>query len=970
MTPERWAQIEDLFHRAVDSDSQNRTAMLEECCGTDLELRKQVEALLVADQSAHSNVQTAILSELEAVAFSLVGQIVSHYRIVEGMDGGGMGIVYRAEDVKLGRRVAMKFLPEESTKDPAALERFEREARSASTLEHPNICPVYEFGEHQGQPFLVMQLLEGHTLRDLIASAGPGKACFKLKELLDVAIQIARGLEAAHGQGIIHRDIKPGNIFLTSQGEVKILDFGLAKLAHADGEPNDPQAKVSPSPADRVLSRTGTAMGTVAYMSPEQFHGEKLDARTDLYSLGLVLHEIATGRREIVEKTTEFNPASERVRIPHVAANLEKIINRSLQEKREARYQTASEIRTDLEKLKGTLEPRHARRWAIAVGLVLVFISIASLWLAKRQQQPSPVPAPDLKLRQLTSNSAENHVLGGLISPNGKYLVYADLKGIHLKEIETNETRTLPQPDPLGDQKVQSDFAAWSPDSTRFLVNAHRAVIDPVFLEDKDVSVWEFPVHGGNPRRLRAMAWADSFSPDGSLIAFRTKKGRFGAHEIWLMDASGDNARKILESGEESAIGTFLWSPDGRRASYLRDNGFALTATSFLWDGSNPTNLKQSSAYDIEPLFDSRNAYDGLELPDGRTIFSVKETGTIGGETCNFWVVRVDPRTGQPIEKPRQLTHWTGFCMSVISATKDGKRLAFLQWSGHATLYVADLKASGTRMDHERHLTLSESSDFFGDWTPDSKSIVFWSNRDGQNAIYRQRLDDDMPQLLVTSRDQLGVGCVSPDGKWSIYFLAKESKDPRQQAQLMRVPLAGGTSQTILTTNRLEGWDCAKDPQGPCLLEERSDDRKQAVITAFDPLKGRGAELARIALDPQVDSWVLALSPNGKRLAVIRSPGSPLEILSLKGELLQQIKIPEWSNSGPVKWAADGKGLFVPSTADGEASLIYVNLRGDVHVLRRNREGDYSTGAPSPDGKHIAIVGTAQSRNFWMMEKF
>jgi Tol biopolymer transport system component len=308
--------------------------------------------------------------------------------------------------------------------------------------------------------------------------------------------------------------------------------------------------------------------------------------------------------------------------------------------------------------------------------------------------------------------------------------------------------------------------------------------------------------------------------------------------------------------------------------------------------------------------------------------------------------------------------------MSVISATKDGKRLAFLQWSGHATLYVADLKASGTRMDHERHLTLSESSDFFGDWTPDSKSIVFWSNRDGQNAIYRRRLDDDTPQLLVTSKDQLGVGCVSPDGKWSIYFLAKESKDPRQQAQLMRVPLAGGTSQTILTTNGLEGWDCAKDPQGPCLLEERSDDRKQAVITAFDPLKGRGAELARIALDPQVDSWVLALSPNGKRLAVIRSPGSPLEILSLKGELLQQIKIPEWSNSGPVKWAADGKGLFVPSTADGEASLIYVNLRGDVHVLRRNREGDYSTGAPSPDGKHIAIVGTAQSRNFWMMEKF
>ena len=323
----------------------------------------------------------------------------------------------------------------------------------------PTFVPVYEFGEHEGRPFLVMQLLEGQTLRDLIASAGPGRACFKSRELIDVAIQIARGLEAAHRQGIIHRDIKPGNIFLTSQGEVKILDFGLAKPAHADGEPNGPQVRLFPSPADRFLSRTGTAMGTVAYMSPEQIHGEKLDARTDLYSFGLVLHEIATGRHKIVEKTTELNPASERVRIPHVPADLEKIINRSLQGEREARYQTASEIRTDLEKLKGSLEPRRARWWAIAVGVLVM--SIASFWLAKRQQHPI-VLAPDLKLRQLTSNSAENHVLGGLISPDGKYLVYSDLKGIHLRAIETNETQTVPQPDSLRGQKVGWDFAAWS----------------------------------------------------------------------------------------------------------------------------------------------------------------------------------------------------------------------------------------------------------------------------------------------------------------------------------------------------------------------------------------------------------------------------------------------------------------------------------------------------------------------------
>jgi eukaryotic-like serine/threonine-protein kinase len=392
----------------------------------------------------------------------LIGKKLSHYRVLEVVGGGGMGMVYKAEDLKLGRRVALKFLPEELATDSLTLQRFEREARTASSLNHPNICTIHVVEEHEGQPFIVMELMEGQSLRDRLASVTSGGKAISLHELLDIAVQIAGGLQAAHEKGIIHRDIKPANIFLTTQGQVKILDFGLAKLTVAatgiaadergeDGA-HGVQIKARRETAiEHSLSRTGMAMGTAGYMSPEQARGEKLDARSDLFSFGMVLYEIATGQRAFSGDTAAIlkdailnnTPAPVRELNSTLPLRLEQIINKALEKNREQRYQHASEIRADLNPLIPRKESSRAgaRRSLVFGGVIAMLLVGVSLWWVKRQSSFLR-EVPELKQRQLTSNSTEDPVAGGSISPDGRYLAYADLRGIHIKELATGEMRT------------------------------------------------------------------------------------------------------------------------------------------------------------------------------------------------------------------------------------------------------------------------------------------------------------------------------------------------------------------------------------------------------------------------------------------------------------------------------------------------------------------------------------------------
>ncbi|MFZ0797352.1 MAG: protein kinase [Terriglobales bacterium] len=915
-------------------------------------------------------------NQVSTASASLIGKKVTHYRVLEILGGGGMGLVYKAEDLKLGRRVALKFLPEELSKDPKALERFEREARAASALDHPNICSVYEFGEHEGQPFLVMPLLEGQTLRDRIAMLP--SVPFTTNDLLNLGSQVADGLQAAHEKGIIHRDIKPANIFVTNRGEAKILDFGLAKLTPAEDNQSLPHQETPTGSRDVTLTLTGVALGTAAYMSPEQVRGERLDARTDLFSFGLVLYEMAAGRRAFTGETAPILHAAVLNQVPtpvrqlnsKIPPELETIINKALEKERAERYQTASEMRACLRaataKLGGRTgagpsEPTSHTRWLVVVtGVIALLLAVGAVWFAKRR----PLALPQLKQTQLTNNSFETAPRSGFISPDGRSFAYSDAKGVHLKSIASGATRTIAPPIDLRNVQTGWALVSWFPDGTRFLVTANLLGTRPEELSSHGTSLWIFSVLGTDPRHIRDDALANSISPDGSTIAFTTNAGRFGDREIWLMGPDGANARKLYDTDENSALGGVAWSPNGKLIAYSRIDSEGASLLSRDLEGGPPTTIFPPSV--------ANRIIDYIWLPDGRLTYSMTEPAAIGVLGCNFWELRLDKNTGKPLGGPRRFTSWSGFCMSAQSATADSKKLAFLRWASHFTTYMADLDAGGKHIASSRHFTLSESWDFPGDWTPDGKAVILVSTRSGHSGIYKQFLNEDDAQPLATTEEDLSNPRVTPDAKWVLYLVTPNdptSANLSKPAPVMRVPIDGGPSQLVFTASSSKSIIfCARPPSDLCAIGELSGDRKQVVVTAFDPLKGRGHELTRFGVDPNEDRWFMDLSPDGTRLAAIRSPAGPIFILSLRGKATEQMQPQGWTDLRSLNWTSDGKGLLVGVNQKGYGTLLHSDLQGRATVLW---EHSVNIPAPeSPDGRHLWIPNNAVDQNFWMLENF
>jgi serine/threonine protein kinase len=575
MDSDRWKKVDSVLQAAVQRPPAERSDFLKKACKGDPALEEEVRSLLASQEEAGSFLESPAM-EVAAQALargqsqdtgkqrhSLAGQRISHYRIIEKLGGGGMGVVYKAEDKQLGRFVALKFLPDDLAKDAEALERFRREARAASALNHPNICTIYEIGEQDQRRFIAMEYLEGRTLKHTIAGRP-----MELERLLGVAIQVADALDTAHGKGIIHRDIKPANIFITEGGHAKILDFGLAKVSSTKSAMDKAETLSVQEAEQEHLTSPGSTLGTVAYMSPEQAGGKALDARTDLFSFGVVLYEMATGTLPFRGETSAviFHAILERTPIsplrlnPGIPPKLEDIINKALEKNRDLRYQHASEMRADLKRLKRdsesgvkpALPPPRSATQRRTLAMTAAILLMAGLIGAILYHYSRWTPAASNEWEQLTFFT--DSAVYPAFSPDGRMLTFIRGTGTFLTTGQVY-VKLLP-----GGQPVE-------------LTHDSRVKLSPVFSPDgsriaygtaNPWETWEVPVLGGEPRLLFPNASSLTWIESGSRLLFSEIKE--GAHmAVVTTDEGRGQAREVYDPpGERGMAHHSYLSPDGR----------------------------------------------------------------------------------------------------------------------------------------------------------------------------------------------------------------------------------------------------------------------------------------------------------------------------------------------------------------------------------------------------------------------
>jgi eukaryotic-like serine/threonine-protein kinase len=983
LTPERWAQIEELFHRAAECEAQQRTALLDQACGSDRELRREIEALLASEGSARDRVQAIVCSELHGFGFSLVGKVVSHYRILDGLGGGGMGLVYRAEDIRLGRQVALKFLPEGSAKDPTALARFEREARAASALEHPNICPIYEFGEQDGQPFLVMPLLEGQTLRELLESqkAEPSRDdasvpqtkrhALELDQVLDLAIQIANGLDAAHQKGIIHRDIKPANIFVTGQGQAKILDFGLAKLARSAKEgANQPKRDSEDGSANRamretaplvtsgsLLSQTGVAMGTEGYMSPEQVRGEKLDARTDLFSFGLVLYEMATGRQPfrgddlqaIHDAVLHSQPPSPLVWNPKLPAELEAIIGKALAKDREQRYRSAGEIISELKAVQRAALERvfpdqdiakqaaplltsqsRRLRWsklasAGVAGLVLLAaaVFVAQRWTAEHRG----VHPPKMEIARLTDSGRAEEVA---ISPDGRYVAYVqrELNGSALRVREMasgSDIQVLPP------EVIHLWGLTFSPDGT------HLYFVRPDENDPGFRYLYVMPALGGEARRMVTdIDTPVSFSPNGRQFVYTRGIPTQYTTEVRIANADGSENRllaTVTDAFPTTVFDAATWSPDGRTIAvplfrFRRKPRYMLYTIDSV-DGS------------VHELYASPNSIGrAMWLPGGNKVLSVLGDREGLGQ---LWTI------GYPQGDVDRITDDVTNYQGNVDLTRNAATLAAIEahvvssiWSVPGVdapkaiqltslsmpmyqvreLPNRKLLANGRKLwvldaDGKQRMAFTERSNVNA-LAVCGNFVVLTSEVNDRSEMLRFDLDGSRPQRLASG--EFGDLSCTYDGKFVFYF---ELGPPQK---IFRISVSGGTPVEIA---QVLGEDAVSrlslSPDGKTLLYAYEEFNTLKVKLAIVPVGG-GPPLRTLDAPGELyESGLLLWSPTGKSVEYMLTQNGASNIWDQPLEGGTPRRLTNF-NSGQIfdfDWSADGKRLLL---CRGEVSSDVVLL--------------------------------------------